>query len=133
MPVPMPLISAEEYMAVSLNNIRERGASLAERKADSLASGLGWFSIGLGLAQVAMPDRVARIAGIEPTPDNIRLMRSFGMRELTSGVGILTQPVPDKWLWSRVVGDVIDLAMLGVALGHDENERGRTLGATLAV
>jgi hypothetical protein len=127
-------------MAVSVNNLRERGTQLrergnelVERKADSLASGLGWFSVGLGLAQIAMPDRVARIAGIEPTPNNIRLMRSFGMRELTSGVGILTQPMPDKWLWSRVVGDVLDLAMLGVALGKEENDRSRTLGATLAV
>src|SRR5205085_10632251 len=73
------------------------------------------------------------LAGIEPTPQNTRLMRSFGMRELTSGVGILTQPKPDKWVWSRVAGDVLDLAMLGVALGNDKNHRGRTVGATLAV
>src|SRR5438128_9378974 len=104
-------------MAVSVSNLRERGTQLrdrgndlAERKADSLAGGLGWFSVGLGLAQIAMPDRVAEIAGIEPTPANLRLMRSFGMRELTSGVGILTQPTPDKRLWSRVAGDVLDLA-----------------------
>ena len=120
-------------MAVSVSNIRDRGSAALKQNADSLASGLGWFSVGLGLAQIAMPDRVARIAGIEPTPNNIRMMRTFGMRELTSGVGILTQPVPDKWLWSRVVGDVLDLAMLGVALGKEENDRSRTLGATLAV
>jgi hypothetical protein len=116
-----------------LGDVRERGAALAERKADSLANGLGWFSVGLGLAQVIMPDRVAEIAGIDPTPENVRLMRSFGLRELTSGVGILTQPMPDKWLWSRVAGDVLDLAMLGVALGNDKNHRGRTVGAALAV
>jgi hypothetical protein len=116
-----------------LGDVRERGVALAERKADSLASGLGWFSVGLGLAQVLMPDRVAEVAGIDPTPENVRLMRSFGLRELTSGVGILTQPTPDKWMWSRVVGDVLDLAMLGVALGNDKNHRGRTVGATLAV
>jgi hypothetical protein len=120
-------------MAVSLSNVRERGTSLAKRKADSLATGLGWFSIGLGLAEMAMPERVAKIAGIEATPESLRLMRSFGMRELTSGVGILTQPLPDKWMWSRVVGDVLDLAMLGAALSNDRNSRGRTLGATLAV
>ena len=120
-------------MSASLSNIRDRGTAAVKKNADSLASGLGWFSVGLGLAQIAMPDRVARIAGIEPTPNNIRMMRTFGMRELTSGVGILTQPVPDKWLWSRVVGDVLDLTMLGVALSRDENDRGRTMGATLAV
>lgn len=117
----------------TLTNLGERSTSLARRNTGTLASGLGWFSVGLGLAQIAMPDRVAEIAGIEPTPGNIRLMRSFGMRELTSGVGILTQPAPDKWLWSRVVGDVLDLAMLGVAMSGDRSRRGRTLGATLAV
>jgi hypothetical protein len=116
-----------------LSSLRDRSAEVAERNSESLVSGLGWFSVGLGLAQLAMPDRVAEIAGIEPTPDNVRLMRSFGLRELTSGVGILTQPVPDKWLWSRVAGDVLDLAMLGVALGNDRNHRGRTMGAALAV
>jgi hypothetical protein len=113
--------------------LRDKSNDVLKRNPDGLAAGLGWFSVGLGLAQLAMPDRVARVAGIEPTEDNIRLMRTFGMRELTSGVGILTQPVPDKWLWSRVMGDVIDLAMLGVALGNEKNDRGRTLGATLAV
>ena len=116
-----------------VDRVAKRGSEIIERKADSLTNGLGWFSVGLGLAQIAMPNRVAEIAGIEPTPDNLRLMRSFGMRELTSGVGILTQPTPDKWLWGRVVGDVVDLAMLGVALSSDGTKRGRTIGATLAV
>jgi hypothetical protein len=123
----------EAHMAVSVSTVRARAASLAERKADSLASGLGWFSIGLGLAQVVMPERVAHVAGIEPTPGNIRLMRSFGLRELTAGVGVLTQPVPDRWMWNRVAGDALDLAMLGIALGSDRNHRGRTIGATIAV
>ena len=86
-----------------------------------------------GLKIQLLRDREAEIAGIEPTPDNMRLMRTMGMRELTSGVGILTQPVPDKWLWGRVVGDVIDLALLGVAMGRNDGDRGKTLGATLAV
>ncbi len=116
-----------------LTRLREKSAALAHEKRESLTSGLGWFSVGLGLAQIAMPDRVAELAGIEPTPDNVRLMRSMGVRELTSGVGILTQPAPDKWLWGRVVGDVMDLAMLGVAMGGEKNQRARTLGATLAV
>lgn len=117
----------------TLTNLRDRSASLAEQNSGRLANGLGWFAVGLGLAQIVMPDRVAEVAGIDPTPDNMRLMRSMGVRELTSGVGILTQPTPDKWLWGRVAGDVLDLAMLGVALGQDRNKRGRTLGATLAV
>jgi hypothetical protein len=117
----------------TLGAVSQRTDSLVRGRSDSLANGLGWFSVGLGLAQLTMPDRVARLAGIEPTETNCRLMRTMGMRELSSGVGILTQPVPDKWLWGRVVGDVLDLAMLGVALGNGKGDRGRALGATLAV
>jgi len=113
--------------------VRDKAKDVLKKNPDGLAKGLGWFSVGLGLAQIAMPDRVAEIAGIEPTDDNLRLMRTFGMRELTSGVGILTQPVPDKWLWSRVLGDVLDLAVLGVAMGKASENRSKTIGATLAV
>ena len=116
-----------------LTRIRNKSASMVHENRESLTTGLGWFSVGLGLAQIAMPHRIAELAGIEPTSDNVHLMRSMGMRELTTGVGILTQPVPDKWLWGRVVGDVMDLAMLGVAMGGEKNHRGRTLGAALAV
>lgn len=128
-PAPRVVTVTRERLA----GIGARTQTAVRQNADSLAAGLGWFAVGLGLAQIAMPDRVARIAGIEPTADNLRVMRTMGMRELTSGVGILTQPVPDKWLWGRVLGDVMDLALLGVAMGKSEEGRGRTIGATLAV
>jgi hypothetical protein len=115
-----------------LANAKQKVSSVAQNP-DSLAKGLGWFSVGLGLAQLAMPDRVARLCGIEADGETITLMRSLGLRELTSGVGILTQPKPDKWLWSRVLGDVMDLALLGAAMSRDDAERGKTIGATLAV
>jgi hypothetical protein len=104
-----------------------------KQKSDSLASGLGWFSVGLGLAQLAVPHKVAELVGVEPDENTIRLMRSLGMRELTSGVGILTQPKPAGWVQSRVVGDLMDLALLGAAMTRDKNSRGRTLAATVAV
>src|SRR3954470_1376906 len=104
-----------------------------KQKSDSLASGLGWFSVGLGLAQLTMPHRVAELVGVEPDDNTLRLMRSLGMRELTSGVGILTQPKPAGWVQSRVIGDLMDLALLGAAMTRDKNNRGRTLAATVAV
>lgn len=134
--VPRSRLDGDGFAATARKQfyqVRDKSMDVVKRKPEALAKGLGWFSVGLGLAQLAMPDRVAELAGIEPTPDNMRLMRTMGMRELTSGVGILTQPVPDKWLWGRVVGDVLDLAMLGVAMGRSDGDRGKTLGATLAV
>jgi uncharacterized membrane protein len=96
-----------------------------------LERGLGWFSIGLGTAQLLMPRGVARLAGIRE--DHDALIRLCGLRELACGIGILTQPQPGPWIKARVVGDVADLAMLGLALVSPRNSRGRTSAAFAAV
>src|SRR5690348_9714884 len=91
-----------------------------------LAEGLGWFSIGLGLTEILAPKKLAKAIGVKNRPGLFRIM---GLRELTSGVGLLTQPRPDAWLWSRVVGDAIDLGFLGAALGSKKSQRGKVLAA----
>jgi uncharacterized membrane protein len=96
--------------------------------ADSLEQGLGWFSIALGTAAVAAPRLVCMLAGVRsPT-----IMRLVGARELTAGIGILTQRNRAPWLWSRVVGDTFDLAGLLVALAR-RSSRGRAAVAIAAV
>jgi uncharacterized membrane protein len=100
---------------------------------ERLAGGLGWFSIGLGLAQVAAPGAAARLIGV-PGDDKARsLMRGLGLRELAAGLGILSRPRPAGWLWARVAGDAMDLALLGAALGSNRVRRGRVAAATAAV
>jgi uncharacterized membrane protein len=95
-----------------------------------IAQGLGWFSIGLGIAEIAAPETVARLIGVR----NSRLaLRAFGLRELVSGIGILAGRRRSDWLWSRVVGDVMDLAFLGSALGSDHADRGKVAAAACAV
>jgi uncharacterized membrane protein len=95
-----------------------------------LARGLGWFSIGLGLAELLAPKRVAETIGIE---NRDGLLRSLGARELTSGIGILSGQKRPAWLWSRVVGDAMDLGLLGAALASPRNDRRRLAGAIAAV
>jgi uncharacterized membrane protein len=56
-------------------------------------------------------------------------MRTYGVRELAAGIGILSQERPVNWVWSRVAGDVVDLATLARARA---TSRGRT-AATAAV
>ncbi|MDB6025783.1 MAG: cyclase/dehydrase, partial [Verrucomicrobiales bacterium] len=80
---------------------------------DKLALGLGWFSIGLGLAQILAPRKVCKSIGVQK---NTGLMRTFGAREISTGFGILTRKKTGAWLWGRVAGDALDLACLGVAL-----------------
>jgi hypothetical protein len=80
--------------------------------AERLAKGLGWFSIALGLAEVVVPRALARFIGVRPQPV---LLPALGLREITSGIGILAQERPVGWVWSRVAGDAMDLALLGAA------------------
>src|SRR5436305_12655326 len=79
----------------------------------SPARALGWFSIGLGLAELAMPRRLARIAGAPNLPT---MTRVFGLREIGTGIGILTSKDPSPWLWGRVAGDALDVATVGTGL-----------------
>ena len=104
-----------------------------EDKAERRARGLGWFSIGLGLAQIGAPRTVARLIGVNDDEDTRSTMFAIGLREITSGIGILSGSRPTGWLWSRVGGDLMDLALLGKALNSDDNDRGRVAAATAAV
>lgn len=102
-------------------------------RADGLARGLGWFSIGLGLSQLLAPRGVARLIGIGDDTKNCALMRLLGLRELASGVGILSSRRPGGWVWARAAGDVMDLALLGSAMASEDTEKDRLAAATLAV
>lgn len=101
--------------------------------ADGMANFLGWFSIGLGMVQVVAPDAISRLIGVEESNRNNEFVRAMGMREISHGVAILANPRPEKAVWSRVAGDMLDLAVLGKIAANPENDRSRTLGATLAV
>ena len=90
-----------------------------------LANGLGWFSIGLGLAEVVTPGTVANLIGVQDDDKNRSLLRFYGMRELAAGVGILSQPQAPGWVWSRVAGDLMDLATLARAMRSDRSEETR--------
>ena len=96
-----------------------------------LATGLGWFSIGLGLAELIAPRGVAKVAGLEG--NNNGVIRLFGLREIASGVGIFSQQRPTESMWSRVAGDGLDLAMLGAAFASPKTKKGRLAFATASV
>jgi uncharacterized membrane protein len=102
------------------------------RDKDSLAGFLGWFSLGLGTAQVAAPRAMCRAIGARDDGNGPALMRSMGVRELTQGVGILTQTRPTTWMWSRVAGDAVDIALLGMT-ASETRHRGRTMVALASV
>ena len=97
-----------------------RTHSRSMSSADALARGLGWFSIGLGILEVAAPHRLTRALGMRGQEN---IIRAYGWREIANGVGILAARDPAPWVWGRVGGDALDLATL--AGGFDENNRRR--------
>ncbi len=99
---------------------------------DPVTQALGWFSLGLGLAEVFAPRAIARLTGLDED-EHITLLRTYGLREIAAGVGILTRPKPTYWMWNRLLGDAVDLASLGKAMRSPQNNRTRLTGATAAV
>jgi uncharacterized membrane protein len=99
--------------------------------AKRLAKGLGWFSVGLGLTELLCPRAIARISGV--TNAHTGLIRLYGVREFASGIAIFSQEKASGAVWSRVVGDAIDLASLGAAAASPNTKRGRLAFATANV
>ena len=73
------------------------------------ARGLGWFSIGLGAAEVLAPRLLGRALGM---PHSGGLLFLYGLREIATGIGLLRARNQTPWLWGRVAGDALDLATL---------------------
>ena len=85
----------------------------------NLARGMGWFGIGLGVAQVLMPGVVGSLTGVR----NKRLLRLYGLRELVTSVGVLSSEQPANWMWARVAGDVMDFATVLEGLASSDESR----------
>ncbi|HEV7299284.1 MAG TPA: hypothetical protein VGN72_07960 [Tepidisphaeraceae bacterium] len=83
------------------------------------AHALGWASIGIGLAEIAAPRQVQHMMGLDDTATHRGVLRVLGLREVLHGVSILAEDRPSAALSDalrmRVVGDVLDTAVLGVA------------------
>lgn len=94
---------------------------------------LGFFSLGLGLLQVAAPGRLARLIGVRDDRHVRNALTAVGVRELVSGIGLLSRPSSASWLWARLAGDAVDLALLGSASSKSSNNAARLVAAGAAV
>ena len=75
-------------MAYSHDRSSRRGGA---HGADTLARGLGWFSVALGLTELLGAESLGRWLGME---EHTGLLRAYGVRELATGVGILSTDDP---------------------------------------
>lgn len=93
---------------------------------------LGWFSIALGLAEMAAPRALARGSGAGESRHP--LVRAYGAREIGVGVGLLSSRNPAPWLWARVAGDALDIATVLPSLSGPRAGRAAvTLAALVGV
>ena len=104
---------------------------LPSATAKKLARGLGWFSVGLGLAELLAPRAIANISGVPNARTG--LIRLYGLRELASGIAIFSTQNPGPAVWARVAGDALDLASLGAAARSPNTNKGRLAFATANV
>src|SRR4051812_37855886 len=110
--------------AINSRNAPRRSAVLAPHSAGvcvmgtaakRVGLGLGYFSIALGLVEVAAPGRLARLLGLEGSKAARNTLFAFGLRELAAGGMLLRGPAVSTNVWNRVIGDAIDAAALGLA------------------
>lgn len=96
---------------------------LPSTSARRLAKGLAWLSVGVGLTELLAPNTFAKISGI--SNNRAGLIRLYGLRELASGIAIFSKEKPVGAMWSRVAGDALDLATVGVELTSPDAKKGR--------
>jgi uncharacterized membrane protein len=97
---------------------------------ERVAKWLGWLSLALGAVAVSRPRAVAADLGL---PVSAGVVAACGVREIASGVGILTRRRPTEWMWARVAGDAMDLAVLGAALARRSDRHGPLATVAAAV
>jgi len=88
--------------------------------ARTLATGLGWFSIGLGLCELLASRQLARSLGMR---GHERLIQAYGLREIMAGIGLLASNQSSFWLMGLMAGDALDAATLAPWLGGDNPQR----------
>jgi uncharacterized membrane protein len=100
---------------------------------DRLAQGLGVASVGLGIPPLVSPGWFDKALGIDDKPRHRAAATVVGVRELLAAAGLLGLASP-AFLWARVGGDAMDLALLGRSIkNHDGKGMWRTVAATAAV
>lgn len=96
----------------------------------STARNLGILSLVLGAGGLLLSGPLSRLSGLQP---HRGLLPLVGLRELAAGIGLLGTRNATPWLWSRVAGDGMDLAIILSCLLNPDNPRRTRAAVTAAV
>ena len=83
---------------------------------------VGWVSVGIGLAAVAVPGPLMKAIGLGDRPN---LGRLIGARDLVLGTGLLRGQNTAAWCLTRGIADARDVALIigGAASGAFRRDR----------
>jgi uncharacterized membrane protein len=101
-----------------ISAFRSEPPALDRADATGLIRGLGWFGVTLGVAELAVPRLLASAIGVDPDGAAPVVLRAMGLREIASSSAVLVRPDHPAPRWARVIGDAIDLGLLGLALAR---------------
>jgi uncharacterized membrane protein len=100
------------------------------RSGRGLTRALGWASLGLGAPMLLAPREVAEAVGVDDAEIAPTVVSAVGARELVHAALLLAGP--SSLVWTRVLGDAMDVAVLGHAWSNRTGERRRRSSAALA-
>jgi len=104
----------------------------AQSRTGTLVKGLGVASLGLGLAEVLAPTRVAALAGVDESRRSRAVVRTLGVRECGHAAALLLGS--EKLVWTRVAGDVLDIAVLATGVSRRRaGQRRRGIASAIAL
>jgi hypothetical protein len=120
LPVMRPLVGWSlqrdlDALAKAVTPQRDRSQQVQQGQQEVAASGaglaraLGWVSIGVGLAALAVPGPLMKAIGLGDRPS---LGRFLGTRDLVLGMGLLRGQNTAAWCRARGIADALDVALI---------------------
>lgn len=104
-----------------------------DRTGERMARGMGLLSLGIGVPALAAPEVLAPIMGLRNDTTSRTMLTIVGLRETILGIGLLAWPRFAGWMWGRVAGDAMDLAILGSSLATSTRRQRSQLATITAV
>ncbi|RYZ64732.1 MAG: hypothetical protein EOP09_15475 [Proteobacteria bacterium] len=110
--------------------LKAKAASSALPSEHQVNVGLGLFSLALGATELFLTRRLEAYSGIDEKYSP--LLKVFGAREITSGLGLLSGKDERAWLLSRIAGDVLDVGFLTYAFLKERDAKKKLMIAISA-
>src|SRR5690349_13122050 len=90
--------------AINITNGRKNSSAMRK-----IAAGLGWFSVGMGVAEIVAPGAVSKLIGVKRKSSDTRWR---GVRKLAAGIGLMQAPQSGMGLLTRAGANVLELSRM---------------------